>query len=341
MDFYDSNSHYYYSNKASLEHWNKLARDYPCLPVEEELALVEKVKVEDCKDSLDFLVLSNICNVLHVLRQMKVPHYIDSGDLVAESVIILYDKIPQFDLSYRKPLFSYLYYPVKWSMLETLKKQNVVSLNVKHYTEIAKYNQIKEDYFTEHGREPDDKYISEQMGIRVTTVANIRARINVLEPVSLDYEIDEDFTIRDTIECSKTEKSKSRWEATTDLKHYLGFLPPQGQIVLILTEGPGIFDFDSYKLEDVGTLLGLSLQRICTIKAKSLKRLLKISTLEKKNEGERVLQERFKRWPLIDLDQLKKDIRKKKIESKEERRDRKSYEKELEKEKKKKGRRKK
>ena len=333
IDFYNttSSTYSYSSNRASLEHWIKLAGQYPCLSVREELDLVKKVKEENCKDSLDHLVLSNIGNILHVLKQMKVPSYIDSSDLVGDAIIILYEKIPQFDLSYEKPIFSYLYYPVKWSMLETLKKQNVVTLNVKHYTEIAKYNQIKESYFSEHGREPDDKFISEQMGIRVSTVANIRARINVLDPVSLDYEIDEDFTVRDTIECSKTQKAKSRWESTTDLKHYLSFLPPQGQIVLILTEGPGIFDFDSYKLEDVGKLLGLSLQRICTIKSKSLKRLLKITALEKEHHGEKAPKERFKKWGLINLEELKESIEKAKIESKEERRDRKEYEKTLKK----------
>ena len=234
---------------------------------------------------------------------MRVPTYVDTADLVGNAILVLHEKIPKFDTSHQKPLFSFLYYPVRWSMLKTLKSQNVVSLNDGHFTEISKYNRICEDYMNENdGREPDDVYIAKEMGLRVSTIANIRNRINVLEPVSLNFEIDEEFTVQDTLECDKTVKSKSQWEARTDLKHYFGYLQPQGQIILILTEGPGIFDFDSYRLDDVAKLLGLSRQRICMIKSKSLKRLQRIAEIERKNQGERIPKKRFKTWELIDLD---------------------------------------
>ena len=331
FNFYSSTYSYTYTNNSNLNHWYKLAEQYPCLEIEEELKLVEKVQNENCKESLDYLVLSNIGEVLNVLRQMKVPTYVDGADLVANTIPILYEKIPKFNLEYRKPLFSFLYYPVKWNMLDTLKSQNVVTLNVGHYTEIAKYNQICEDYIQEHGKDPDDIFIAETMGLQISTIASIRNRINVLEPVSLNFEIDEEYTIQDTLECRRTANEKSRWEATEDLKTYLSFLPPQGQIVIILTEGPGIFDFDSYRLDDVAKLLGLSRQRICMIKSKSLKRLKRIATLQKKEEKERDVGNRFKVWDFIDLDLLKNKIQKVGLESKEERKDRREYEKKFKK----------
>lgn len=92
-----------------------------------------------------------------------------------------------------------------------------------------------------------------------------------------ETEEEDDQEFIDMIEDPFARNLTREMEAYTDLKYLLRYLPEQEQIIMILYYG--IFGFEAYGLDDIGSLLGLTHARIWQAQQRALRKMQELPVI--------------------------------------------------------------
>ena len=246
------------------------------LKTEDERKLGRQIKEGSAKEAEHAkkkLVQANLRLVVSIAKK-----YIGQGvlfmDLVQEGSLGLIKAAEKFDYQKGFKFSTYATWWIKQSIVRAISNHSrTIRIPVHMTDKIRLYKKVYTSLTARLGREPDDKEMSEQLGISVKKIGNIKNAI-FKTPVSLDTPIAEDLVLEDYV----ADDSYRSPDATTqsmflykDVMGVLNFLNQSKKIILI--NRFGLNGNSKRTLEEIGKIMGFSKERIRQIENIALQKL--------------------------------------------------------------------
>ena len=224
---------------------------------------------------------------LRVVIKIALSSYKNNGyeldDLIQEGSIGLMTAIRRYDSSKHGSFVSYMPWWVMQYMGRAIAdKSRTIRVPVHTHESIKAIAKIYDSLSDKYGREPTDIEISNEAGITVERIKELR--VIALEPESLDTPLDEekDIYFSDVLLAPEDEQPFSQFaykNMRSVLLSVLDELTEREKRVLSLRYG--IDDDQARTLEEVGQIFNVTRERIRQIEAKALRRLQQPSKVKK------------------------------------------------------------
>ena len=240
----------------------------------EETALAKRVAAGEAA-ALDHLVRANLRFVVSIAKQ-----YANQGlsleDLINEGNLGLIKAAQRFDYKRGFKFISYAVWWIRQSMHQALAEQSrVVRLPLNRASALYRIGKTVRRLHQELDRQPDENEIAARMNMSLTEV---RETLRVAHPsLSLDETFDGDEDANSLLSCladaASAQPDRITFERTMqrDLAAAVGRLEPREQRILRLYFG--LDGSTPLTLEQIGTELHLTRERIRQIKEKALEKL--------------------------------------------------------------------
>lgn len=243
------------------------------LTAEEEVELAKRI-LEGDESAADELASANLRLVVSIAKR-----YVGRGmsflDLIQEGNMGLMKAVPKFDYTKGFKFSTYATWWIRQAITRAIADQaRTIRIPVHMVETINKLVRVKRSLLQDLGREPTPEEIGAEMDLPTDKVRNI---INISQdPVSLETPIGEenDSHLGDFIEDGEAldpEDNASYEMLKNELEDVLETLTDREENVLRLRFG--LDDGRQRTLEDVGTVFGVTRERIRQIEAKALRKL--------------------------------------------------------------------
>ena len=243
----------------------------PILTRDEEHRLALAARDGD-EEAFNKLVRSNLRYVVSVANRYK-GFGLSLEDLINEGNIGLINAIKRFEPERGVKLITYAVWWIRQSIMHALADQkSTVRLPVKQAGLLHKISIMYEQLRQEFEREPTTSELSERLNIKVADIEKlIRANRNYL---SLDAAVspDDDTSYLDLLEeqsAASVEENVVQHFLEEEVEDLLTELDPREREIIRMRYG---FDGESMTLEEIGSKLGLSRERIRQIEKKVINR---------------------------------------------------------------------
>lgn len=244
------------------------------LTAEEEKELARRISAGD-EQAFRVLVESNLRFVVKIAMK-----YRDIGinllDLINEGNIGLLEAARRFDPERGNRFITYAVWWIKQSIIQAIiSSSNTVRLPGKQARFASKLNSARREFARDHdGREPTEQELRDEYGLDISNIEDILRATRSY--ISLDTPIGEDDerTLKDVLESpeeSSTEEQYVRQKISTEIRSIIAELESRDALVVDLRFG--ISEGIPQTLDEVGTRLGLSKERVRQIEERALKRL--------------------------------------------------------------------
>jgi len=257
-------------DEGSLDQYLREISQYPLITREEEVTLAQRIKQQD-PEALDKLVRSNLRFVVSVAKKYQ-NQGVSLSDLINEGNLGLIRAAHKFDETKGIKFISYAVWWIRQAILQALAEQSrIVRVPLNRAGTLHRIGKRSASLLQELGREPTVEEIAEGMDISEEEVAKTlsisQAHLSLDAPLTpgednklLDYLPDTTNPGPDDeiFEHALTESIESR-EARI-LRLYFGL---EGQ--------------EPMTLEEIGSQLGITRERVRQLKEKALARLRHVS----------------------------------------------------------------
>ncbi len=240
-------------------------RDYPILTRDEEIRLGERI-ADGLEDSVEHLVVSNLRFVVKIAMEYK--HLgLPMEDLLNEGNIGLIKAAHRYDHTKGFKFITYATWWIRKSIIDALLSQRLV--RIPHY-QLKKYNSMKADLQAEHARH-------DPQGPDRICPSCEQEPDNPLRPVLSLNGTGEDGDGREMIDrladelAEDPENASIRKMCLARLEECLSRLDPRERRVLALRFG--LRNRGEATLQEIGTAMGLSKERIRQIQANAIEKL--------------------------------------------------------------------
>lgn len=246
------------------------------LTPQEEIELAAKIKAGD-EAARERMIKSNLRLVVKIARD-----YEDFGlpllDLINEGNMGLMKAVERFDPAKGAKFSTYSSWWIKQSIKRALANQSkTIRLPVHMVDKIAKMRRAITKLTEELGHEPTDEELSEEMGIKLRRVRQMR--ISAMRPTSLDQPIGEDESnvmgdiVQDdrAVNAYEDLEKKTMTAMITDLVKHL-----DNREASILRYRFGLDGGKEKTLEQVGKKFGVTRERIRQLQNSALLKLRKM-----------------------------------------------------------------
>ena len=249
------------------------------LSPDEEANLAKKIKSGD-GEARERLVLSNLRFVVSVAKQYQ-NHGLTLGDLINEGNMGLIKAAECFDETKGFKFISYAVWWIRQSILQAIAENaRLIRLPLNKISTINKVNRYFTELEQEYQREPTVEEIAEKMDITPTEVKENMKIAN--RPVSMDAPLttDEesinlyDVYISSDEEAQGPEAILNRDSLKKDIERSFQILSDREATILSMYYGLG--GYSSMSLEEIGTKLGLTSERVRQVKTKVIKKLKEV-----------------------------------------------------------------
>lgn len=249
------------------------------LSPDEEANLAKKIKSGD-GEARERLVLSNLRFVVSVAKQYQ-NHGLTLGDLINEGNMGLIKAAECFDETKGFKFISYAVCWIRQSILQAIAENaRLIRLPLNKISTINKVNRYFTELEQEYQREPTVEEIAEKMDITPTEVKENMKIAN--RPVSMDAPLttDEesinlyDVYISSDEEAQGPEAILNRDSLKKDIERSFQILSDREATILSMYYGLG--GYSSMSLEEIGTKLGLTSERVRQVKTKAIKKLKEV-----------------------------------------------------------------
>lgn len=262
----------YASNDDALKLYLKQIGRIPLLSSEEEIDLAMRASHGD-EDAVCRLEQANLRLVVSIVKRYN-GRGLPMLDLIQEGNVGLIRAVEKFDYTKGYKFSTYATWWIRQAVTRAIADHAKIIRVPVHMTETA--NKVKKTanrFSVDNGREATDEEIAEILGISEKKVKECR---NSFDPISLDTPIgeDEDTFLGDTVADENGESpfdavyTKSQREIIFKV---LGMLTPREALVIIMRYG--LNDGVPKTLEEIGSMLGVTRERVRQIEAKALRRL--------------------------------------------------------------------
>lgn len=249
------------------------------LSPDEEANLAKKIKSGD-RDARERLVLSNLRFVVSVAKQYQ-NHGLTLGDLINEGNMGLIKAAECFDETKGFKFISYAVWWIRQSILQAIAENaRLIRLPLNKISTINKVNKYFTQLEQEFQREPTVEEIAEKMEIPPSEVKENMKIAN--RPVSMDAPLttDEESINLYDIYISSDEITQGP-EATLNQDSLKKDIERSFQLLsdreaTILSMYYGLEGYSSMSLEEIGTKLGLTSERVRQVKTKAIKKLKEV-----------------------------------------------------------------
>lgn len=211
-----------------------------------------KIYDDNIKYSQDDLAIKYLPAVKALSFKLKerLPSSVDVSDLISIGTEELVKLARRYDEAQNDSFWGFARKRVYGAMLDYLRSLDVVSRGDRKL--IKEVDALIGKYFGEFNEEPDDDYISKELGIELHKVREARNSIGVCSvlPISEQLQL---FGAEDTV--AKLESD----EILDKVKGVLKKLPEREQMVIQM------YYFEELKLEEISDVLGITTSRISQI----------------------------------------------------------------------------
>jgi len=259
--------------ESSLDQYLKEISAYPLLKREDEVELAIRIR-GGCAESLDKLVRSNLRFVVSVAKKYQ-NQGVALGDLINEGNLGLIRAAHKFDESKGIKFISYAVWWIRQAILQALAEQSrIVRVPLNRAGALHRIGKRSSSLLQELGREPTVEEIAGDLDLSQEEVARTlsisQSHLSLDAPLApgedsrlLDY-------IPDQFSAGPDDETYERALSFT-IDEALGTLKDREARVLRLYFG--LEGSDPMTLEEIGSLLGITRERVRQIKEKALLRL--------------------------------------------------------------------
>lgn len=247
----------------------------PLLSEEQEVLISNKIKSGDVK-AMDMLVKANLRFVVSVAKQYQ-NQGVSLNDLINEGNIGLIKAAYKFDETKGFKFISYAVWWIRQSILQALVEQTrIVRIPMNKAAFFSRIAKITNDFQQDNYREPTAEEISEILGVRIDEIESIRNGVS--SSVSLDSHIgDEDSpSLGDLLEDSGGDNDPLvnliRESLKLDINQVLNGLTQREKSIIEYYFGLNENDLN-YSLDEIGSKLGLTRERVRQLRDKALKKV--------------------------------------------------------------------
>ena len=264
------------SEEGSLDQYLKEISAYPLLTREEEAELARRIRQGD-EEALDKLVRSNLRFVVSVAKKYQ-NQGVALGDLINEGNLGLIRAAHKFDETKGIKFISYAVWWIRQTVLQALAEQTrSVRIPLNQNSNLVKLSRTETALTQALGRSPTDQEIAEEMGEPVETIRALR-RVAASE-LSLDAPIDrsdrdsasfgERFAGAESTDIEEQVEAQARREFLDRM--FEKYLTERERKILYLYYG--LDDGEERTLEEIGSLLGVTRERIRQIRNRAFEKL--------------------------------------------------------------------
>ena len=259
--------------ESSLDQYLKEISAYPLLKREDEIELAPRIREND-EEALDKLVRSNLRFVVSVAKKYQ-NQGVALGDLINEGNLGLIRAAHKFDETKGIKFISYAVWWIRQAILQALAEQSrIVRVPLNRAGALHRIGKRSSTLLQELGREPTVEEIAEELELSheevSRTLAISQTHLSLDAPLTpgednrlLDY-------LADQFAAGPDDETYER-ALTNTIEEALGTLKEREGKVLRLYFG--LDGQDPMTLEEIGSLLGITRERVRQIKEKALVRL--------------------------------------------------------------------
>jgi RNA polymerase primary sigma factor len=260
-------------DESSLDQYLKEISAYPLLKREQEVELAIRIKKGD-DEALNTLVRSNLRFVVSVAKKYQ-NQGVSLGDLINEGNLGLIRAAHKFDETKGIKFISYAVWWIRQAILQALAEQSrIVRVPLNRAGALHRIGRMSSALLQELGREPTAEEVAQELDISSDeverTMAISRSHLSLDAPMTpgednrlLDY-------LPDQVSPGPEDQTFDRALNNT-IEEALGTLKEREAKVLRLYFG--LDGQDPMTLEEIGSLLGITRERVRQIKEKALLRL--------------------------------------------------------------------
>ena len=259
--------------ESSLDQYLKEISVYPLLTREDEVELARRIRQGDA-EALDKLVRSNLRFVVSVAKKYQ-NQGVALGDLINEGNLGLIRAAHKFDETKGIKFISYAVWWIRQAILQALAEQSrIVRVPLNRAGALHRIGKRSSALLQELGREPTAEEIAEELDISESeverTLALSQSHLSLDAPLTpgedsrlLDY-LPDQFSPAPDDETYERALSVTIEEALSTLKE---------REAKILRLYFGLDGQEPMTLEEIGSLLGITRERVRQIKERALVRL--------------------------------------------------------------------
>jgi RNA polymerase primary sigma factor len=260
-------------DEGSLDQYLRDISVYPLITREEEVTLAQRIRLKD-QEALDKLVRSNLRFVVSVAKKYQ-NQGVSLSDLINEGNLGLIRAAHKFDETKGIKFISYAVWWIRQSILQALAEQSrIVRVPLNRAGALHRIGKRASTLLQELGRQPTHLEIAEGLDITEEEVAKTMLISQVHLSLDAPMTPGEDNRLLDYLPdtTNRTPDEQTFEKALTEaIEESLSGLKERESKILRLYFG--LDGEDPMTLEDIGTLLGITRERVRQIKEKALLKL--------------------------------------------------------------------
>jgi RNA polymerase primary sigma factor len=260
-------------DEGSLDQYLRDISIYPLITREEEVSLARRIRLND-QEALDKLVRSNLRFVVSVAKKYQ-NQGVSLSDLINEGNLGLIRAAHKFDETKGIKFISYAVWWIRQSILQALAEQSrIVRVPLNRAGALHRIGKRASSLLQELGRQPTHLEIAEGLDITEEEVAKTMLISQVHLSLDAPMTPGEDNRLLDYLpdNTSRTPDEQTFEKALSEaIEESLAGLKERESKILRLYFG--LDGEDPMTLEDIGTLLGITRERVRQIKEKALLKL--------------------------------------------------------------------
>ncbi len=260
-------------DEGSLDQYLRDISIYPLISREEEVSLAQRIRLND-QEALDKLVRSNLRFVVSVAKKYQ-NQGVSLSDLINEGNLGLIRAAHKFDETKGIKFISYAVWWIRQSILQALAEQSrIVRVPLNRAGALHRIGKRASTLLQELGRQPTHLEIAEGLDITEEEVAKTMLISQVHLSLDAPMTPGEDNRLLDYLpdNTNRTPDEQTFEKALSEaIEESLAGLKERESKILRLYFG--LDGEDPMTLEDIGTLLGITRERVRQIKEKALLKL--------------------------------------------------------------------
>ncbi|MEO7501073.1 MAG: RNA polymerase sigma factor RpoD/SigA [Gemmatimonadaceae bacterium] len=260
-------------DEGSLDQYLRDISVYPLITREEEVTLAQRIRLND-QEALDKLVRSNLRFVVSVAKKYQ-NQGVSLSDLINEGNLGLIRAAHKFDETKGIKFISYAVWWIRQSILQALAEQSrIVRVPLNRAGALHRIGKRASTLLQELGRQPTHLEIAEGLDITEEEVAKTMLISQVHLSLDAPMTPGEDNRLLDYLpdNTNRTPDEQTFEKALSEaIEESLSNLKERESKILRLYFG--LDGEDPMTLEDIGTLLGITRERVRQIKEKALLKL--------------------------------------------------------------------